>query len=130
MRVLLDTNILIHRDAATVICNDIGELFLWLDRIGAEKCIHPASIGELQGHQEHRVVQSFAIKIQSYHQLLTTAPDSRAITVTHPSGNRQAHYQISYPDVPRISNEVFSLNALKIVRLDGAAEEKSWDIAP
>ena len=32
-RVLLDTNIIIHREASTVINNNIGTLFRWLDRL-------------------------------------------------------------------------------------------------
>jgi len=43
MRVLLDTNILIHREAATVVRRDIGRLFFWLDKLKCEKCIHLAS---------------------------------------------------------------------------------------
>ena len=31
MRVLLDTNILIHREARTVVRDDIGSLFRWMD---------------------------------------------------------------------------------------------------
>jgi hypothetical protein len=37
MRVLLDTNILIHREAATVVRADIGKLFFWLDKLKYEK---------------------------------------------------------------------------------------------
>ena len=44
MRVVLDTNILIHREAATVVHGDIGTLFFWLDRLRCDKCIHPLSI--------------------------------------------------------------------------------------
>ncbi len=41
MRVLLDTNILIHREASTVVPQDIGQLFFWLDKLKNEKCVHP-----------------------------------------------------------------------------------------
>jgi hypothetical protein len=43
MKVLLDTNILIHREAATVTRPDIGRLFFWLDKLSYQKCLHPAS---------------------------------------------------------------------------------------
>ena len=33
MKVLLDTNIVIHREAATVVDEDIGVLFKWLDTV-------------------------------------------------------------------------------------------------
>lgn len=79
MRVLLDTNILIHREAAAVIRDDIGDLFLWLDRVRAEKCIHPDSIEEIRKHQDKQVVRSFEAKLRSYVHLRTIARDTPAI---------------------------------------------------
>src|SRR5688572_29514247 len=79
MRVLLDTNILIHREAATVVRRDIGKLFLWLDRLKYEKCVHPASSEEIAKHQDDRVRQTFSAKLQSYHQLKTLAPLAPAV---------------------------------------------------
>lgn len=74
MRALLDTNVLIHREAATVVRRDIGELFFWLDRLKHEKCIHPLSIDEIKKHRDKRVRSSFEAKLQSYQVLKTTAP--------------------------------------------------------
>jgi predicted nucleic acid-binding protein len=74
MRVLLDTNVLIHREAATVVRRDIGKLFFWLDKLKYEKCIHPLSLQEIEKHQDPRVRRSFQAKLQSYHVLKTTAP--------------------------------------------------------
>ena len=78
------------------------------------------------------------------------------LTVTHPSGDRQAHYQITYPNVPRTSREALVLHAAQrkmylvvpqedhtwedalstsldltafhLVRLEGAGEEASWGL--
>ncbi len=50
MKILLDTNIVIHREAATVVNEDIGVLFRWLDNLHHEKCIHPITASELQKH--------------------------------------------------------------------------------
>lgn len=47
MRSLLDTNILIHREAAMVVHQDVGKLFFWLDKLKYEQCIHPVSLGEI-----------------------------------------------------------------------------------
>jgi hypothetical protein len=44
MKVLLDTNIIIHRETSNVINNDIGILFRWLDKLGYIKCVHPITI--------------------------------------------------------------------------------------
>src|ERR1700685_3027509 len=74
MRALLDTNILIHREAATVVRQDIGKLFFWLDKLKYQKCVHPASHSEIGKHQDERVRNSFRTKLQSYHDLKTTAP--------------------------------------------------------
>lgn len=74
MRALLDTNILIHREASTIVRRDIGKLFFWLDRLKIDKCIHPASIQEIGKHQDQRVRQTFEAKLQSYNVLKTLAP--------------------------------------------------------
>jgi predicted nucleic acid-binding protein len=79
MRVLLDTNILIHREASAIIRDDIGDLFLWLDRIHAQKCIHPHSIEEIRKHRDSDVVRSFEAKLRSYAQLRTVARDTPTI---------------------------------------------------
>ena len=76
MRVLLDTNILIHREAATVVRRDIGRLFFGLDKLRCDKCVHPASLEEIAEHQDQRVRSTFETKLQSYHVLKTTAPIS------------------------------------------------------
>lgn len=74
MRVLLDTNILIHREAARVDHEEIGTLFRALDEIHAQKCIHPGSIGEIERHGNPDVVRAFKVKLDSYHVLKTLAP--------------------------------------------------------
>src|SRR5689334_4804658 len=79
MRVLLDTNIVIHREAATVVRTDIGKLFFWLDKLKHEKCVHPATVEEIATHQDERVRRTFEAKLQSYHVLQTVAPVSQAV---------------------------------------------------
>jgi hypothetical protein len=74
MRVLLDTNVLIHREAATVVRRDIGRLFFWLDKLKYDKCVHPLSIEEIGKHDDPRVRSTFEAKLQSYYILRTTAP--------------------------------------------------------
>ena len=74
MRVLLDTNVLIHREAATVVRRDIGNVFFWLDNLSYVKLIHPVSVSEIAKHQDEKVRKSFQAKLQSYNILKTTAP--------------------------------------------------------
>jgi predicted nucleic acid-binding protein len=74
MRVLLDTNILIHREASTVVREDIGNVFNWLDKLKHEKCAHPVSLCEIEKHKDERVRTTFRAKLQAYNILKSTAP--------------------------------------------------------
>ena len=80
MRILLDTNILIHREANRVINQDIGILFGWFDKLHYEKCIHPLSIYEIQKYKDADVVRTIEAKIKNYSLLKTEAPDVDEIT--------------------------------------------------
>ena len=80
MRVLLDTNIIIHREASRVINEDIGSLFNWLDRLHYEKCVHPLTLEEISKYQNEDVVKTMAIKIKNYDQLKTESPETDEIT--------------------------------------------------
>lgn len=74
MRILLDTNIVIHREADTVVNSSIGLLFRWLDKLKIEKCVHPVTLSEIARHQNERVRKSFQAKLQSYAILHSSAP--------------------------------------------------------
>lgn len=83
MRALLDTNILIHREAAVVVRQNIGLLFNWLDRLDYEKLVHPVSVEEINRHEDERVRTSFAAKIASYRILRIQAdmhPDVKELS--------------------------------------------------
>jgi len=79
MKILLDTNIIIHREASRVINEDIGILFNWIDKLKYEKCIHPVSIQEIQKHKDEKVVKSMEIKVKSYNLLKTESPETAEI---------------------------------------------------
>lgn len=79
MKVLIDTNIVIHREASRVVNEDIGTLFNWLDRLGYKKCVHPHTIGEISSHQNEEVVRVMTVKVKSYYELKTTSPDDDSI---------------------------------------------------
>jgi predicted nucleic acid-binding protein len=74
MRVLLDTNIIIHREAGKGINPDIGVLFSWLDKLKATKCVHPLTLEELKKHVDPEVVKTMGIKVANYVPLKTQAP--------------------------------------------------------
>ncbi len=90
MRVLLDTNILIHREASTVVRRDIGNVFFWLDKLRHDKIAHPISIVEIAKHRDEKVRNTFHAKLQSYNILKTTAPlstEAQAFAATDESEN-------------------------------------------
>lgn len=80
MRVLLDTNIVVHREASTVVKQQIGTLFRWLDRLHYTKCVHPLSVDEIRKHRDARVVATFEVKLSSYTLLRTQAADTPEVT--------------------------------------------------
>lgn len=79
MKVLLDTNIIIHRETARVINEDIGKLFGWIDRLGYQKVVHPLSQEEINQYKNPDIVKSFNTKLDSYYLLRTLAPDTPSI---------------------------------------------------
>jgi len=76
MKILLDTNIVIHREAATVVDEDIGILFRWLDNLHHTKCIHSITAEELEKHEDLKVQKSLKVKLANYNILKTKAPMS------------------------------------------------------
>lgn len=74
MKVLLDTNIVIHRETSRIVNEDIGQLFRWLDKLKYEKVLHPITAAEINKYKVLDVLKSFQVKLQSYIVLQTTAP--------------------------------------------------------
>lgn len=79
MKVLLDTNIVIHREAGNVVNPDIGILFKWLDDLHYQKCVHPVTVEEINKHKDPKTVATFNIKLGNYHQLKTKAPINHTV---------------------------------------------------
>ncbi|MCZ4409160.1 PIN domain-containing protein [Cryomorphaceae bacterium 1068] len=79
MKVLLDTNIVIHREASRVVNHDIGQLFNWLDKLKHTKCVHPLTALELSKHKDGETVETMQVKLSSYHFLKTEAPIDKSI---------------------------------------------------
>jgi len=104
VRILLDTNIIIHREATKVINPDIGYLFYWLDKLKLEKCIHPLTVEELNRNRDSETVKTMNIKIGNYNLLKTQAPFEGKIAEV------SAQIDLNGNDVndSRLINEVFS----------------------
>lgn len=92
MRVLLDTNIIIHRENTIVTSNTIGQLFYWLDKLHCEKLIHPLSVNELRKFHNQQMQALYDSKLSAYSQMQTMA---------HPT----EEYITKLNDMPRTDND-------------------------
>jgi len=108
MRVLLDTNIIIHREANAVINPNIGILFNWLDQLKYEKCIHPVTVSELEKHSDKRISHVMSVKAANYNTLKTIAPLHDSIKQV------SAKFDITENDI----NDTTLLNELFCNRVD------------
>ena len=87
MRILLDTNIVIHREASKIYNQDIGLLFNWMDKLHYEKCVHPLTIEEIGSYQDEEVVNTMRVKIGNYNQLKTDSPETEKISILREADN-------------------------------------------
>ena len=74
MKALLDTNIIIHREANKIVSQDIGILYRWLDRGKYTKCIHSATINEIKKNPNKEAVETFLVKLDSYEVIDIPSP--------------------------------------------------------
>lgn len=74
MKALLDTNIIIHREANKIVSQDIGILYRWLDRGKYTKCIHSITIDEIKKNPNKDTVNMFLIKLNSYEVIDIPSP--------------------------------------------------------
>lgn len=79
MRVLLDTNIIIHREANRILNKDIGLLFNWLDKLNYEKWVHHRSMEEISTHKDLTIVETMRVKIDNYRLHKTDSHDDGKI---------------------------------------------------
>ncbi|MEW5845295.1 MAG: PIN domain-containing protein [Bacteroidota bacterium] len=108
MKVLLDTNIIIHRETDRIINEDIGKLFNWLDKIKADKLIHPVTEREINRLKNSQQKQTFNIKLESYTKLVTKE------ILDHEVKKIAAKYDINNND----NNDTLLLNEVYIGSVD------------
>lgn len=81
MKALLDTNIIIHREANKIVSQDIGILYRWLDRGQYTKCIHSATIEEVKKNPNKETVELFLVKLDSYEVIEIPSPLQNEVEV-------------------------------------------------
>jgi predicted nucleic acid-binding protein len=74
MKALLDTNIIIHREASRIINQDIGILYRWLERAKYTKCVHSLTVTEIEKYKNLQTVETFQIKLDSYERIEIPSP--------------------------------------------------------
>ncbi|TGK17595.1 PIN domain-containing protein [Leptospira stimsonii] len=79
MKILVDTNILIHREANRPIHGEIGVLFKWVDNLGYTKWIHPTSVDEISKYQNKETLEAFKIKLKNYNLIPVSSPLSKEV---------------------------------------------------
>lgn len=121
MRALLDTNIVIHREATTAVNQDIGTLFRWLEKAKYEKCVHPITVEELQKHEDAGKRNTLYIKLQSYSILKTVAPLAEEVQAV------SGRIDINENDIndTRLLNEVFQGRVDILVSEDKKIHDKA-----
>lgn len=65
MRILLDTNIIIHRENKRVSNYSIGHLFRWIDKLKYDKVIHPYTVSEIQKYRDPETRETISVKLES-----------------------------------------------------------------
>lgn len=124
MRVLLDTNILIHREASSVVNHDIGILFNWFDRLRCTKLIHPKSITEIEKHGDPKVVETFGAKLKSYDVLKTIADDAPEISQIRIEDDRDENDAVD----TSILNELFVGRVDALISEDKRVHQKAYKL--
>jgi len=124
MRVLLDTNIIIYREANKPPRQEIGILFRWLDQLHHQKCIHPKTIEEIRRHKDQSVVSAFEAKITNYHQLKTLAPESTSVSAIRAKYDRNNNDSIDTD----ILNEVFCKRVDFLITEDRKIHKKAVEL--
>jgi predicted nucleic acid-binding protein len=108
MKVLFDTNIVIHRETPNVVNQEIGVLFRWIDNLKYSKWIHPVTITEINNHRDKQLRKNFNIKMESYNLLQAGTPfDPRIAQMISPLD--QTH---------KDQNDTIILNELVAKRVD------------
>src|SRR5262245_14293460 len=74
MKVLLDTNIIIHRESTHILHEDIGILYNWIDRLHYTKCIHPITVQEINKLKATQLRDLMNVKMRSYNVNQVHAP--------------------------------------------------------
>lgn len=124
MKALLDTNIVIHREARNISNQDIGILFKWLDKAKYQKCIHQVTIDEINKNTNKDTVDTFNIKLDSYEQLVTSAPMAPEVQILSVKFDKNDNDRID----TALLNELFNDRVDILISEDGGIHTKAKEL--
>ena len=105
----------------TVVSQDIGLLYKWLDRGGYTKCVHSATIGEIRKNPNEATVRSFLVKMQSYEVIEIPSPMQDAVAELSLEVDKDENDRID----TKLLNEVAAGRVDILVTEDGGIHEKA-----
>ena len=127
-KVLLDTNIIIHRENDSVSNYDIGALYYWVDKLNLTKMIHPLSIEEISKCRDQKHLEVLAVKLRAYEQIHTKVTPTkdfydRLINFPEKSPNDRIDNQFLYEVYSKrvdllITEDRRMLNKAKVLGID------------
>jgi predicted nucleic acid-binding protein len=121
MNALLDTNVIIHRENTRMTNQSIGQLFYWLDKLRYEKLIHPYTIKELMKYRDANMQELYSVKLDSYTQMRTVAPQTQEFIAALQSAPKTANDEIDN----QLLYEVFSNRADILITEDRKMRDKA-----
>jgi len=123
MKILLDTNIVIHRESIPL-HKGIGHLFRWIDNLNYKKCIHQVTLDEINKLRDEEKLKGFSIKLHSYNILPTTAPLNPSVDAI------SKKYDVSDKDVndTKLLNEVHCGRVDFLITEDRKIHKKAFEL--
>lgn len=121
MRVLLDTNIVIHREANIVLNENIGKLFFSLTKYHFEIFIHQLTIDEISKFQDIKIKNSMLKKLESYNKLSFTMPINKELEAICMSIDKDNNDKVD----TKILNELFCGSVDLLITEDRKIYEKA-----
>ena len=121
MRVLLDTNIIIHRENKRTTNYSVGHLFRWLDRLKCDKLIHPLSKQEIGKYLYADPQEAMTLKLDAYEEMRTIAPMAVEVSALAAELDKDENDKID----TALLNEVFQKRVDMLITEDKKMRQKA-----
>jgi len=107
MKILIDTNIISHREASINIIEDIDTLFYWIENLHYTKCVHPISLECFNKHPDSKIKKTIEKQLGKYYLLIPI-----------PFGEQLKNISKEFDKCENDINDTILLNELFIGRVD------------